>query len=530
MIAVYLRLSMADGDLGVDGKDESNSIDNQRSIINDYINRKGDLDGEVIEYIDDGFSGTNFNRPAFTKLLEDMKAGKVNVVITKDLSRLGRNYIEVGDYMEQIFPTLGVRYIAVNSNYDSNDYIGKTMGLDYSVMNLVNSLYSRDLSKKYRTAVETKWKSGISTSGRPPFGYIRDPNNKGKWVIDPIAADTVIMIFEMAAAGHVLMDIVNTLNTQHIMTPGQYREMRGHVRHVSRKVADDEWLWTYQTLSRIIKQYEYTGALVQSKRKRIAVGSSSTRQVPESDRIVVKNHHEAIIDEDTFWKARSVIKEQKKGAVIKVCDEPLSKVVYCGNCGLKMLLEGKKYYCRHKAVSGGASKCSDIRYPADAINKVAADALKTQIAIIENLTEEMKIRKPEIINNDTVIKEIEDALSACQIDKTRAYESYASGIITKDAYIHNRDNINCRITNLKERRKAITDSFSKTTELSDAAQAYLGAAGSLSEMSFLSKDAVDTFIQRITIYDSKHIEIKFKFDDLIEQMVTKKGTNDEYWR
>ena len=111
MIAVYLRLSMADGDLGVDGKDESNSIDNQRSIINDYINRKGDLDGEVIEYIDDGFSGTNFNRPAFTKLLEDMKAGKVNVVITKDLSRLGRNYIEVGDYMEQIFPTLGVRYM-----------------------------------------------------------------------------------------------------------------------------------------------------------------------------------------------------------------------------------------------------------------------------------------------------------------------------------------------------------------------------------------------------------------------------------
>ena len=149
---------------------------------------------------------------------------------------------------------------------------------------------------------------------------------------------------------------------------------------------------------------------------------------------------------------------------------------------------------------------------------------------MEKLTEKKRIRKPEVTNYDIVIRDIDDELATCQIDKTRAYESYASGIITKDAYIHNRDNINCRITNLKERRKAITDSFSKTTELSDAAQAYLGAAGSLSEMSFLSKDAVDTFIQRITIYDSKHIEIKFKFDDLIEQMVTKKGTNDEYWR
>ncbi|MBE6018656.1 MAG: hypothetical protein E7233_13825, partial [Lachnospiraceae bacterium] len=170
MIALYLRLSLADGDLGNDGKDESNSIESQRAILWDYIHQRDDISGEVEEYIDDGYSGTNFNRPAFQTMLEDMKKGKIVTMLTKDLSRLGRNYIEVGDYIEQIFPMLGVRYIAVNSNYDSNEYLGFTGGLDMSFMNLVNTLYSKDLSKKWRSSVETKWKNGISTSGRMPLG------------------------------------------------------------------------------------------------------------------------------------------------------------------------------------------------------------------------------------------------------------------------------------------------------------------------------------------------------------------------
>ena len=166
IIALYLRLSMADGDTGEDGKDESNSIENQRTILMDYISHKGWDSHHVCEYVDDGFSGTNFERPAFKRMIKDMKRGQIDILLTKDLSRLGRNYIEVGDYMDQIFPILGVRYIAVNSRYDSNDYYGKTSGMDMSLMNLVNSLYSRDLSKKYRSSVQTKWKNGHSTSGR----------------------------------------------------------------------------------------------------------------------------------------------------------------------------------------------------------------------------------------------------------------------------------------------------------------------------------------------------------------------------
>lgn len=177
-IAFYLRLSLSDGDLGKNNKDESNSIENQRLLLQSFVESMDELDGEVREYIDDGYSGTNFNRPAFQDMIEDAKKGKVDVLLVKDLSRLGRDYIGVGDYLEQIFPIMGVRVIAINSQYDSNNYVGKTMGLEMSISNLVNTLYSRDLSKKYKSCIQTKWKQGVSTGGRIPFGYKKAENKQ----------------------------------------------------------------------------------------------------------------------------------------------------------------------------------------------------------------------------------------------------------------------------------------------------------------------------------------------------------------
>ena len=169
--AFYLRLSESDGDLGVDGKDESNSIENQRLLLHSYLEARTDLVGEVVEYVDDGYSGTNFERPAFKRMIEDAKKGKVDVVLVKDLSRLGRDYIVAGDYIEQIFPMLGVRFIAVNNGYDSAGHVSGAMGFDIAVNNLINTFYSRDLSKKIKSGNETKWRRGISTSSYAPYGY-----------------------------------------------------------------------------------------------------------------------------------------------------------------------------------------------------------------------------------------------------------------------------------------------------------------------------------------------------------------------
>ena len=160
-IAFYLRLSIADGDLGKNEKDESNSIENQRVLLQSYLTMMEISEDDVVEYVDDGYSGLNFNRPSFQRMIEDAKLGKIDTILVKDLSRLGRDYIGVGDYLEQIFPVLGVRFIAVNSNYDSNKYIGKTMGLEMSIGNLINTLYCKDLSKKLKSALRTKWKQGV---------------------------------------------------------------------------------------------------------------------------------------------------------------------------------------------------------------------------------------------------------------------------------------------------------------------------------------------------------------------------------
>ena len=184
--ALYLRLSLADGDLGKNNKDESNSIENQRTLLVNFLQDRDDLADEYIEYVDDGYTGTNFERPEFKRMIEDAKTGKIDTIIVKDFSRFGRDYIGVGDYLEQILPILGIRFISVNNNYDSNDYLGKTMGMDMAIHNLVNNLYSKDISKKIKSALRVKWKNGQWTGGKPPFGYLRDTET-GEWVIDPVA-------------------------------------------------------------------------------------------------------------------------------------------------------------------------------------------------------------------------------------------------------------------------------------------------------------------------------------------------------
>lgn len=168
-IAIYLRLSLSDGDLKKGSKDESNSIENQRLLLHSYIEKQDDLPGEIVEYVDDGYTGTNFNRPAFQKMIIDLKQGEIKTIVVKDLSRLGRDYIGVGDYIEQIFPLMGVRFIAVNNAFDSMKLNNGTPGIEVAVSNLVNNLYSRDIGKKVRAALEVNWKSGKATSVNVPL-------------------------------------------------------------------------------------------------------------------------------------------------------------------------------------------------------------------------------------------------------------------------------------------------------------------------------------------------------------------------
>lgn len=216
--AAYLRLSIEDGD-----KAESNSIGNQRELIRDFAAERPGLH-LVEEYADDGYTGTNFDRPGFQQMMDGVRNGKIDTIIVKDLSRFGRDYIGVGEYMEQIFPLLGVRLIAINDNYDSNNYKGTTLGMDVIVSNLVNTMYCRDAGKKLRTANQVKWRKGITTASAAPFGYQFDPDKKGAFIVDPPAAKIVRRIFDLAILGLGTREIAMMLNDENVPVPSVYNK------------------------------------------------------------------------------------------------------------------------------------------------------------------------------------------------------------------------------------------------------------------------------------------------------------------
>ena len=332
-IAIYLRLSESDGDLGIDGKDESNSIENQRMLLYHYIETREDLSGEIIEYVDDGYSGTNFNRPAFKRMIEDAKKGKIQVIIVKDLSRLGRDYIVAGDYIEQIFPLLQVRFIAANNGYDTAGHTGGNMGFDLAVSNLINTFYSRDLSKKIKAANKIRWKNGISTSGHAPFGYLKSPDEKGKFVIDPEAGKIVRFIFDKALEGKSTTEIAFLLNENHYPTPWVYNQSKKNWRLAEPVTAENERLWDISMVCRVLRKYDYTGAMVMGRKRSLTVGARKGKTQPESEWTIVEGIHEPIVTHEEFEQANLVIRQRKPRDYVIVQNYPLKGKVRCGTVG-----------------------------------------------------------------------------------------------------------------------------------------------------------------------------------------------------
>lgn len=290
-IAIYLRLSLADGDLKKGSKDESNSIENQRMLLHDYIGKQEDLFGEIVEYVDDGYTGTNFNRPAFQKMIVDLKQGNIKVIMVKDLSRLGRDYIGVGDYIEQIFPLMGVRFIAVNNSFDSMKLNNGTPGIEVAVSNLVNNMYSRDIAKKIRAALETNWKNGKATCTNVPFGYVWNKKGGQRWEIDPEAAPCVKKVFELALSGRNTTQIAYGMNELNLPTPGLY----------SRKTKLGRVEWNPGTLAGVLANERHCGDVL--ARKTFTpnfLTHKSKKNNNDRTQYRQKNHHEAIVSREVF--------------------------------------------------------------------------------------------------------------------------------------------------------------------------------------------------------------------------------------
>ena len=340
--AIYVRLSKEDGDISSSAKLESNSISNQKALILDFLKDKKDI--EVVSVrVDDGYSGSNFEHPAFQAMLEDIRRGIVDCVVVKDLSRFGREYIDSGKYIERLFPALGVRFIAINDGFDT-DTVEASGQLSVSLSNIINDYYAKDISRKVSSALRSKMENGDFIGAWEKYGYLKDPNNKNQLIINPETAPVVKQIFLWRSEGMSYMGINKKLNDSGILSPGQYKANRGIVTNNNQK--DRVILWNKHMITEILKDITYLGHLAQRKASQCLYAGISFHRTEEQDWIIVENTHEPIIEQELFDKVQAInsaAAEKSKANSGKYDHLPKAVNIYgkkftCADCGSVMKL------------------------------------------------------------------------------------------------------------------------------------------------------------------------------------------------
>lgn len=323
---MYLRLSREDGD-----SSESNSISNQRQIIKSYANENNIK--LSYEYVDDGFSGSNFERPNFKNMIDDLNKGKFNIIIVKDLSRFGRDYIESGKYLQKIFPEKGVRFISVNDNYDSENADMSDTHLILPIRNFINDSYCRDISMKVKSSKEVKRKNGEFIGAFAPFGYKKDDKDKHKLVIDKEVSHIIERIFNMKIEGYSSKAIADFLNSIGTITPSKHKENNGDNFNTGFVVKNAKW--DAKMINRIISNKVYIGVLEQGKTTKLNYKSKKEIDVSKEDWIVIQNAHEPIISKSIYLLANKMLLRDVKQSKDKPCI--LSGMLYCKDCGSPMV-------------------------------------------------------------------------------------------------------------------------------------------------------------------------------------------------
>ena len=325
--AIYCRLSKDDDQAG-----ESVSIETQKMMLQDFCRERGFPIHEI--YADDGYSGLNFNRPAFMRMLEDIDSGKVNLVVTKDLSRLGRDYIQTGYYTDVYFSQKRVRYIAMNDGID-------TSGDNNDIApfkNILNDMYARDLSRKVKAAKRQRAYKGYYISAQTPYGYRVDPSNRNHLIVDEKAAVVVKEIYNLALAGNSLIQISRTLTQRHITKPGVYKARNGDARFLRySKTDEDEYRWCYQTVRAILRDRVYTGDMVNHKTEIINYKTKESARVPKDQQIVVSNCHEAIVSKDDYERIQTLISLRHRPKKYNF-ENVFRDITFCAECGHRMTL------------------------------------------------------------------------------------------------------------------------------------------------------------------------------------------------
>ena len=384
-VAIYARRSFDDTE-----EQESNTIINQKDMLKDYIN---ELENASLYdfYIDDGYSGTDFNRPGFKRLFTDIVNGNINAILVKDLSRLGRNYTKVGEYIEDIFPMYGVRIISVNDNIDSFKNPESVSSLIVPIKNLINDEYARDISNKVKSAYKTMAKGGKFISGTTPYGYAIDPEDKHHLVINEQEAEIVREVFKMALDGAGKIKITKYLNNKGILCRKELQRRKKQKLTLKPFAIDSVYLWGTTTIGRMLQNETYIGNLVQCKTTNISYKNHKSVDVKEEDWIRVENTHDPIISKDMFYKVQKGIKERTYERRETTNESIYNRILICADCGKAMIKQEdfrgnrvlSNYFCKSYLHLG--KSCSQHKIKTDVLDNMILEAIKQQIRLVVDL-------------------------------------------------------------------------------------------------------------------------------------------------
>lgn len=519
----YIRLSYTD-----DHSKESDSVDNQRKLIENFVSQNPDIE-IVCEKIDDGYSGIIFDRPAFKEMMQLVTDGSINCVIVKDLSRLGREYIETGRYLRRIFPTYGVRFIAITDNIDTAHENGSD-DLTVSVKNIMNEAYCRDISIKTRTALEVKRRNGDFVGAFTVYGYMRSEDNKNQLVPDPYASRVVQDIFRMRLDGSSASKIASELNRLGILSPLAYKKNNG-LPYAKKGYADkDNCKWSATTIIRILQDEIYTGTLVQGKQGTPHYKIKQMEQRPSSEWIRVPNAHEALVQKQDFELVQHISNLDTRTAPQKDSVYLFSGVLICGCCGGRMTRKtnrsnGKEYHYYY-CPTGKKNGCGHaVMLKEDDLIECVRENLKAYIDNVVSLDALLQGIDQETINQ-TMVKEYTDHITDNERRleqtlefKARLYENLVSGALTREEYASYKANYTRQAEQIRASIQALKDKLNDVLENKSERNRWISHFTEFSSLETLDRKAIVHFIKSIRVVGKKELDITFNFQDEYEKAV-----------
>lgn len=507
-LALYMRLSSEDANAG-----ESYSIGNQRDLLHGYLKSQREFDGcTVLEFCDDGYSGTNFNRPDVQRMLS-MAGNPIQCIIVKDFSRFGRNLIDVGDYLDQIFPFLGVRFIAVNENYDSKRSLGSSVSLDVSLKAMIYEMYSRDISEKIRCVQQAKMRKGEYLCAIGFYGYKRSQTEKNKLEIDEPAAAVVRRVFQMAATGMKPIEIARVLNTEQIPSPLEYRRQNHTDGMRGWKVAGDTAYWTRENVRRILSDERYTGCLISRKRTKVDVSTKRTEPVPKEDWIVAKDALEPIISRETFEAAYPVLKRYAKkrpSAKPKQLFRGLVKCAACGRTLTRNICKETYFFCpTGKAVA--ESPCREIHLTEQALTETLLAAIHARIRLLDDADHisDKGSQKSELTGK---IQSCQEAIDRCKASVNTMFEDYADGRISREEYLSRKKEASERQKEAEQTFAALNEQLAQMRQ-SDSDCPLVNDLGKYSFAGHLTRELLEALVKEIRVSGTDTMEVIFNFKE-----------------